>query len=607
MKRERIDDVNYIRNVSGRRNKLKPYLLFLIRFAETFAANFIPSAIGINIVFRNPTPGAWEWTSAMVFLISAILNCTYWYKYVKSRNNFKDFYLMNGSIYVIYAFVSVAMLNSDKLGPVIFSTLFANLRVCEVFGLGTVMSVYLTNLFMLFVMVVCERISSFKVNKKLSEIAENGAENIEMVVVDESLLPTQSEKNVKFMSVAELQAHDELEIKADMEKVVSFYDVLPEEIWDRKMTKGHGDKIVYNTDVSEEEEIENSNINYSSSSLWEKDIYKGRTPENSPITQYKEALDGGFEKPEMGTEALPLADYDAENLWGNISKGKETDDINEWETTEHTSVNPNAAYDPDNLWDNIDKKRVRKSEEEPYMESIATVGKNPNADYDEENLWDNIDISRRRNEEEIHEQLHITPNEDYDPENLWGNISRGRATDEYNPDEEMQNVSINPNADYDSDSLWGNIVKGRGNTVATGEETNTEENEINPSADYEAEHLWGEIDSSRLKPDDYYDEQPIDETTINPNEEYDTDSMWRNISSERLKPDDYYTKNDYNEDDINPNADYDTDSLWRNISEERLRNNFNDSEEPGNINPEKDYSPEELWDKGLYKGKKKES
>ena len=83
--------------------------------------------------------------------------------------------------------------------------------------------------------------------------------------------------------------------------------------------------------------------------------------------------------------------------------------------------------------------------------------------------------------------------------------------------------------------------------------------------------------------------------------------MWRNISSERLTPDDYYTKNDYNEDDINPNADYDTDSLWRNISEERLRNNFNDSEEPGNINPEKDYSPEELWDKGLYKGKKKES
>ena len=52
--------------------------------------------------------------------------------------------------------------------------------------------------------------------------------------------------------------------------------------------------------------------------------------------------------------------------------------------------------------------------------------------------------------------------------------------------------------------LWGNIVKGRGNTVAAGEETNTEENEINPSADYEAEHLWGEIDSSRLKPDDYY-------------------------------------------------------------------------------------------------------
>ena len=115
MSKEKINDVNYIRNVSVARKKMKPFFLFLVRFAETFAANFIPSAIGISIVFRNPTVGAWGWTSAMVFIVSAILNCTFWYKYVKSRNNPKDFYIMNGTIYIIYAVVSILMLRSNNL------------------------------------------------------------------------------------------------------------------------------------------------------------------------------------------------------------------------------------------------------------------------------------------------------------------------------------------------------------------------------------------------------------------------------------------------------------------------------------------------------------
>ena len=115
------------------------------------------------------------------------------------------------------------------------------------------------------------------------------------------------------------------------------------------------------------------------------------------------------------------------SLWDNIDVKRRK---NHEEKNEPEQINPNVDYDENNLWGNISRGRGRADESYNPDEEIQTYSINPNADYDVNNLWGNISRGRADEEYNSDEEIQnysINPNADYEIDSLWGNIVKGRG------------------------------------------------------------------------------------------------------------------------------------------------------------------------------------
>ena len=528
-------NVNHIMDLPQWKRKSKTYILFLIRFAETFAANFVPSVIGILLVFNNPNTKAWSIATIIAFICSLTVNCLCWNKYVKSKNSVKSFYAVNLTITLFYIALSVLMVH--KTGYMLFTVMFSNLRVGEVIGLTTVNSVYVINGVMLVSMVVCERISSVRLNKHLSFITENGAEAVEMVNVDENVVPTRRDKEVSFLSPEELYKSDEDDAKRFFVEIEKEREGMPDSVRDENMTKGRGDKIEYEHD-HEDEQSENANADYSADSLWDSGIYRGRTPQNIPITEYGE---DDFE-PDRQNDTDELlenaqASTELKNAKANASEIKEDESLLE-------------DYSPDSLW-SCDIRQGQGNAKivfaDDFDESVDDAEGAILSNYDSDSLWDNVSMGRAENTAADSAENDTNPNSEYDSDSIWNNAGMSRA--EGTAADSNEN-DTNPNSKYDSDSLWDNVSMGRAEDTAV--ESN--ENDTNPNSKYDSDSLWDNVSMGRAESAD----SDLTENETNSNSEYDSDSLWDNVSMGRAESAD----SDLTENETNPNSEYDSHALW---------------------------------------------
>ena len=401
---------------------LPKILLFIIRIVETFAASIIPSVISVIIIFLAPSERSWSVLSAFCFVVTMAVNWYFWLDFAVERESVKEFYIINGIVQAIY--IAASLVGYFFLGYLVYSMTFAYLRVFEIFDMKTIQSVLLTDGVTVLIMIVCERWSRGHIDKIREVLKKNGADKIEMEDKSENVVPTKRDKVIETLSVEEMaeQAEKDEEERLEIERKIAESE--PEKLWSDDISKGHGESIERvdyseeGTDTDENDFVpgseENENADYSADSLWNSEIYKGRTDDGKPVTDFEdemsdampeepydgslwseefyrerdrsEALEKIYEE-EEGTAAPEDNPYDADSLWNSdFYIGNNKDDIPErildLDDEPDGSLNEEAecAYEPDDLWDEIHSGTEENAEEEEPA--------NPNEEYDADSLWD---------------------------------------------------------------------------------------------------------------------------------------------------------------------------------------------------------------------------
>ena len=359
-------------------------MILLIRIVEIVTASLIPSFLGILLVFFNPGRGNVLLMSFVSFLVFTGFNCWFTIRFVRQRPGRLEFYAINGIAYAV--FIGLSVLVYFTMGDLSYTVIFSDMRMFEAFGASTAKSLIITHGFVLFTMIMCEVLSRLYYRELYSQIAKEGMANSELIDWD-SAKAMQSDKAVKLMSVDEVYSEIEND-RIEAEKVLAQHLMAQgDDVWDKSMVKGRGnavefadddelfdDSIDYENfedfDNTEEDSIASSVYDdYDPDSLWNPDIYKGRTKDEKPIYDYddepeemQDVIDASFaqededaseeslwdaesyrgrgtedsieslyepevelEDDDMEYETNSFEDYDVDNLWGNIVQGRNND------------------------------------------------------------------------------------------------------------------------------------------------------------------------------------------------------------------------------------------------------------------------------------------
>lgn len=339
----------------------KYVMLFFIRLAEVLTASIIPSIMGIVILYINPKPRVMQTLMSMSMIIFAIFSCTFWVRYVKHRNKVREFYIMNGIVYALYiTFSALIYISADAY---MYTIAFSNLRGLELFGCKTLTSMIAVHCGMLVAMYVSERIARIFYRNRYEKIEENRADEIEIDEKDE--IPKQANEEVKILTVDEVNLEYDRDIDEATETAQNNKEYDSDAPWSGEMVQGDGKKVTNVIPDDIDNDIDDSDYyseayaraemqdidDYESDSLWNVEIYKGK----EPVYEYEDEeseqemlenddswgeddklfnVEGGVEydyddkneyddyddAEEYGANSF--ADYDADNLWGEIKQGK---------------------------------------------------------------------------------------------------------------------------------------------------------------------------------------------------------------------------------------------------------------------------------------------
>lgn len=422
--------------------RLRLFMLLGIRFVEICMASIIPSLIGLILVFIRPNNRIMSIMCFLSFLAFAICNWVFWMRYARQRTKRREFFIINGIAYMLYAVISYLMYEFS--GPLTYSILFSNLRAFESFGMLTPYSLVVSHIVVGSLMVICQMYSRKYYTRLLERLAENGADEIEMDPWGH-LVPEQEGKKVKILSVEEMHRQMEEERLEAAEILQEEIDSASDSLWDKGMTKGRGesfDTVEYeniDADLSDGDFVagvgtERDIDNYDTDKLWEEHIYKGRTVGDAPVENYDD-------EPEDMPDFFAVNHYEGEEnetLWSeDMHQGKkdtfETVDITEEE--EDDEREPQFIYyDGEGLWNNDmyqghGKSLTRPDEEKQAKREFVEIP-TENSKYDSDNLWDNITQGRGRKaeiqEEEKPAEVNLNTMSDYDADNLWDNPVQGK-------------------------------------------------------------------------------------------------------------------------------------------------------------------------------------
>lgn len=331
-------------------------MLFFIRLAEILIASIIPSIVGLVIVIITPTERVMMIMENMSLIVFGVMNSIFWVRYIKHRRKTLEFYVLNGTAYILYLIISILSYSSQDV--YLYSTFFSNLRGMELHGLGTFASLVVSHGILLITMILCQIFARIYYTKKDEKSLVNSIGEAEYEI--EYDVPTQGNGEVAFLTVDQLNREIDREIEEAAEMIEKEKSVDTSKTWDSEMVHGNGRRVVENTPDDPDNDIDASDyvskeyareemkdtLNYSSDELWNTEIYNGK----ERIYDYDEYDDSTFsieEKQRLKKE------YDA--LWGdddgfNIERRLDYDDENE-------GINGLEDYDSDNLWDNVKQGR----------------------------------------------------------------------------------------------------------------------------------------------------------------------------------------------------------------------------------------------------------
>ncbi len=364
---------------------IKRLTLFIIRCVEIATASVLPSFLGIILVFLNPNRGVMMFMSFVSFIAFVCLNCWFTIRFVRNRASRKEFYALNGLAYAFFIALSILIyFISSDLG---YSIIFSNLRLFEAFGASTAKSLVITHSFIVITMIICEIIARIYYRALYKKIAEEQSTKVEMDVWGD-VKAVQKDSDVKFLTIDEAYAEMEND-RIEAARVIAEKEKSePDGVWDDAMVKGKGNAVEF-TDGDElfDETVDYESFDeyepeptaasvyddYDPDSLWNADIYKGRTKDEKPIYDYDD-------EPEEMFEVIEASVY-------------KDDDIGDDGETEP-------------LWD---AESYRGREKEDSIEAL----------YEPEVEMESDDMEYETNSFE-----------DYDVDNLWGNIVQGRKNDE---------------------------------------------------------------------------------------------------------------------------------------------------------------------------------
>ncbi len=437
-----VEDLIWKSSESKRRQQL---MLFGIRFIEICMASVIPSFIGLWLVFINPTPRIMSVMSFLSYVAFVVVNWNFWMKFKKQRTRKKEYFVINGIAYTVYAVISLLVF--EFTGEFLYSIIFSNLRAFEPFGLHTGYSLVACHTVMYILMIACEIYSRNYYKKLLEKLAENGADEIEMDPWG-NLKPMKNDETVEILSVEEM--HEEM-IKEQTEAVEALQEMEEEEdvpLWEG-MYKGRGERILFKDPDDPEYDIDRGDFiagedmsealeDYSADSLWNTDIYRGRTRDGVPVDDYDD-------EPEDIPDFFEVHDYEGsedEPLWSaDMYKGRDSKDVVAGDETDFDDTPNFSNYDEDTLWSaGMYKGRgegIEACDEELEDRREWVELPNENSKYDSDSLWDEdfykaIEERKKREEEEKEKEKGTEKIDafrslyDYDPDRLWDDIKQGK-------------------------------------------------------------------------------------------------------------------------------------------------------------------------------------
>ncbi len=429
------------------------FFLFIIRLVETFAASIVPSVISVVIIFFAPSPKAWSVLSAAVFAVTIAVNWYFWMDFAIRRDNIKEFYIVNGAVYAIYICASV--IGYHLLGYLVYSMTFANLRFMEVFDVKTLYSSFIANGITAAVMVLCERCSRLRIAKLLENAALNAADKAEIKDERRNIPATKRNEIVTPLSAEELEREIEKDNAERITAAKQAAESVPEEMWSDKLSKGRGgeiERVDYGEEGADTDEndfvpgsaAENKNLAYGSDSLWDPQIYKGRTADGLPVTEF----DDEEYVPPSETETEPL--WDESMYIGRSEENKpvmagayeDTDD----EEERRTAAVENIGYGAESLWESgFYQGRGSNSVPERVLDLDETTAERG------ETAAERGETAAERGDTE--EKRGYNASERYDADSLWDNIEKGQT------EPEPEEAEINPNLDYEPESLWSRDMR----------------------------------------------------------------------------------------------------------------------------------------------------
>ena len=401
---------------------LPTLLLFIIRIVEVFAASIVPSVLSVIVIFLAPSERSWSVLSVFCFIKTTAVNWYFWLDFAVERESVKQFYIINGIVQAIY--IAASIVGYFFLGYLVYSMTFANLRIFEVFEMKTIHSVLITDGISVLVMIACERWSRAHIDKIREVLKKNGADKVEMEDKSESIVPTKQDRAIETLSVEEMAEEIVRDEEERLEAAREAAESEPEELWNDDISKGHGETIVRvdyseeGTDTDENDFVPGAEVNenedYEADSLWNSEIYEGRTEGGKPVTDFEDELN---ELPPEPAEDEPLWD---EAFYRQRGNAEELERI--YAEEEATAAPEEVPYDADSLWNS---DFYRGTDKNDIPERVLDLSDEP---------------------EDIPED---SSEDGYAPDALWDNV--GRAIGDDMPENEEP---INPNMDYDTDSLW---------------------------------------------------------------------------------------------------------------------------------------------------------
>ena len=421
-------------------------MLFLIRLAETLTVSLLPSVVGLIAVFITPKPRVMQTIELVSLLVFAVANCFFWTRYVFHRANLREFFVLNGIVYLLYVAISAfAYMSSDAY---LYSILFSNMRGLEIFGYRTIESLYKAHFLVFGLMVATGIIARLVCFQRLKKAMADGVEKAE--IEEKESVPEQDNKVVEFLTVDEVNLELDRELKEAAEMIRMETENVSDKNWDSAMVQGDNGEIIETTPVDPENDIDSRDyvseeyareemsvtLNYDVDSLWNSDIYQGK----EKTTDY----DDEVYVPQM------FVDENIDGLWNRDMYRGRGEDIGFGEEPEPELFTDDD--ESDGLW-NRDMYRGRGEAidfgEEPEPELFAD-------DDESDGLW-NQDMYRGRDESngiayEEEEERYIEWDDGSDEEEPLFRLEY------YDEPEEYFAAGME---DYDTESLWSDFTQGQ--------------------------------------------------------------------------------------------------------------------------------------------------